>query len=64
MKCQMATVARQFADLGSCVVKGKVKVLGTGNDVSCFDTNIYSVINRLEIGNGAGQHIDNIWAAY
>ena len=60
VKWQMPTVARQMADLGSCVNKGKVKVLGTANDVSCFDTNIYSVINRLEIGNGAGQQIDNI----
>ena len=61
-KCsfQLPAMSRTYVDLRTAYVRGKIRVVNaTNTSVDYLDTNIYSVIDRLEV-SVANQVIDNI----
>jgi hypothetical protein len=60
----LPSMNRTYADLRSAVVRGKIKTVHTttpanADNVTCLDTNIYSVVDRLEISTSSAV-LDNI----
>ena len=60
LKFQLGSMPRTYADLTTCVVRGKLSSeSGAAVDVCFIEKNIYSIINRLEV-SVANQQLDNI----
>jgi hypothetical protein len=60
LKFQLPSVPRTYADLTTCVIRGKISSeSGAATDVCFLERNVYSIINRLEV-SVANQQLDNI----